>query len=112
MSFFNKEDAEKAGNKILRKLKGDGWRLRVHANAGWHVSLVKGPMILHEMEVTNKREYFCLISDDVKHPRGGLMHWTGPKNSFKDPRRAVEYAINCVKRAVRKHVRVTEACII
>ena len=101
-SSKTKKEATSLGRKLVKKLDGKGWRLRVHENLGWHYNVWKGPISINASfnPRGKKTTYSVLISSsDERPPVGGLVLWTSndtSRASHKDPnvavRRAVKYA--------------------
>jgi hypothetical protein len=94
-AFHTKKEAQKAGEELLSKLKGKGWRIKVWSNLGWHYNLANGRLTIHP-DSFNKG-YMALLSDATcKHIGGGAAFWTNSK-SFKDPNDAVKDQIKRAK---------------
>ena len=45
--MMNKQEAEERGQALLKRMKGKGWKLRVHENIGWHYNVWNGPAAVY-----------------------------------------------------------------
>lgn len=112
--------ARAAGIKLLRRMKGRGWRLRVHENIGWHYCVFRGPL---QVVPSGPRHYFCLLSDDpaARHPMGGSGMWLDQER-YSNPNKAVDEQIRlawevigrltrAVTRAAMMNVRVADIAL-
>lgn len=53
------------------KMYGNGWKIQVWENMGWHCSIVKGSAVVYEL-ISNK-QYLCLINDEPNKPGVGAF---------------------------------------
>jgi len=90
MSFDSKRSAQAFGRKILKILKGTGWKTRVWDNLGWHVGWELGRVSLHVENYADGNVFSCLIADDDKSIGAGACSWTTSFTS-KDPNEVVEH---------------------
>ena len=69
-------------------MKGEGWKLRVHENLGWHYCVFNRAMSVHEY---NPGTYFTLLSgkDSEHYGAGGLAVWSDDNKPYTDPNEAV-----------------------
>ena len=88
MKFETKKDAKAFGTKILKVLKGTGWKMRIWENIGWHVTWHLGRVRLLANNGRNGPRFWCLVSDDDEGI-GGSMLWT-IHTEYKDPNTAVK----------------------
>ena len=97
------KQAQQAGQLLLGKMRGTGWKLRVWENLGWHYSVSAGPVCVHE---SADGGFFALVSDDPEKAGPGASFWTRP-GGYTDPNRAVRAA---VRRAVELTTRLVAVC--
>ena len=80
--MLDKQQADKRGKALLDKMRGDGWKLDVWENLGWHYSVCNGAMSVHASslgapEDGSEDTFFCLMgtdrdqSHDSGHPAWG-----------------------------------------
>lgn len=74
--------------KLLKKVKGKGWKISVWENLGWHYCLRGDFISLYEHQ---DKTYHAMISTDIDGI-GGLAMWTGNRY-YKNPNTAINYAI-------------------
>ena len=88
----NKEKAlaVRAGQKLLKMMKGKGWHLHVFENLGWHYAVINGPLY-----VSNDNSlYSALLSDDIEKAGWAPAYWSPGYRGFKDPNDAVRYVVS------------------
>ena len=98
MGNFNTEQrARDRGMKLLERLHGTGWALRVWENLGWHYAASNGTVNVHP---SGNDKFFCLIGS-AQHPTAGLGVWTkdGDK-STSDPNEAVRRSLKLARGVV------------
>lgn len=83
---MNKESAEKLGKELLARMKGDGWKLRVWENLGWHYSVKNGGMSVYPS--FDGIAYHALLHKE-NDGIGGETFWTD-NNRHSDPNLVVE----------------------
>lgn len=85
--MFTREKAQELGENLLNKMRGNGWKLRVWENLGWHYCVTNKNVSVSEYFFygINKPVYHCLIG----YGGAGIGAWT-TKNSCDDPNVAVE----------------------
>lgn len=83
-----KKEAERLGQILLKKMKGEGWELRVHENQGWHYCVWN--RAIHVSQGRNENEYFVLLGDKdmPQYSGGGLGMWVDHE-TYSDPNEAV-----------------------
>lgn len=111
-----KVDAEIAGLKLLKKLKGKGWKLDVWENLGWHFKVQKvvfgtWTICVGQWDSINgklKQDYDCMIGSHG----GGDGLWTrgGDSQHFNDPNVAVETEINRIAAALAPYMKLLLEC--
>lgn len=74
--------------KALAKELGEGWKVRVTENLGWHFSAYRDHIQVHP----SVNGWFALISDDWNGP-GGNVEWTDAVDTRPTPKAAVKAAI-------------------
>jgi hypothetical protein len=94
-----KAQAEKAGKKLLKRLKGKGWKLRVWENIGWHYSARNGPINVYESHTEGM--YSCLLSDRLDDPIGGSALWTTEFRN-KDPNKVVAHEVKAARKQLNE----------
>jgi hypothetical protein len=104
------DQAVRDADRLVKRLRGSGWRAEVWENLGWHFRAVSGTVqVFGDRRGENgKWRYTCLISDDVGSPRGGSSLWTDkcPDRCHGDPNEAVASMFTS---AVAATTRVLEA---
>jgi len=109
---MTKAEAEKRGKALLKKLRGDGWKLDIWENLGWHYAASNGPLSVYGPE--KKEETFCcLMSDNPNKAHAGAGIWHLERNYSRDPNlvitRQVKEArkvLDQLTKAVRKAERI------
>ena len=85
-----KQEAEREGKKLLKRMKGKGWKLRVHENIGWHYNVWNGPAAVYP---SVDGMFHCLLADrDCEGTGCGNNNWTTNFHS-KDPNEVVEHEV-------------------
>lgn len=84
-----KEEAERLGRRVLKRLKGKGWRVDVWHNLHWCVAWRNNGVDLHPCD---DKRYFHALVCSTHGGSGGLACWTGD-DRFTDPNKAVAYAL-------------------
>lgn len=100
MTLETKEEAERLGRRLLKRMKGEGWTLRVWENVGWHFCVQNGPASVYP--TFGGDLYHCLLNDeDVKgDPGAGCTAWTShtrhtdPNIAFQTELRAARQYAN------------------
>lgn len=99
---MTKEQAESIGRDMLKQL-GEGWKISVFQNLGWHVNAYKGT--IHVSAARSGPElitYFCLISDRNGDHSTGSSVWSGNNHAdFDNPVDAVIYEVQKAMKVVR-----------
>ena len=81
---------------LLSLMKGDGWKLRIWENLGYHYAVYNGTLTVHTHHGGNP-PYFCLLNLDEING-GGEVFWTGDVGeSFADPNEAVRQQLKVVR---------------
>jgi len=97
MKKISEKEARKAGAKLLLKMAGHGWHLRVWENMGWHYCAQNGGMTVHLSSLKHEK-YFALL--DYGSGGGGLAHWTD-QNIYADPNKAVRVQLEIAQKYIR-----------
>ncbi len=88
-SCASKEEATKKAQAFLKKVKGKGWKIRVHQNMGWFYCLQNGYLSVHEYDWDDDGlSYSCGLSNEV----GGVgtpMYWSDHPTHYDDPNEAI-----------------------
>jgi len=93
--------ATKAADRLCKRLKGVGWKPRVHENLGWHYNVYNGHLQVYPY---SHNTFHCMIGrgtgpDDVGSP----SHWNSATPfTSKDPNEAVSAAIHILREVVRE----------
>lgn len=113
---LTKEEAERLGNKLLKKMKGKGWKLRVHENLGWWFNVYNKNLSVssndcYKQKKSEKTYYSCLMDDNPERHWGGSFIWTerSGKGYRTDPNKAVEYQVKLARKIVDKLNKAVEA---
>ena len=119
--LLTKEEAERLGNKLLKRMKGNGWKLRVHENLGWWFNVYNKNLSVSsndsfKQKKNEKTYYSCLMDDNPEGNRGGSSIWTerGGRGYRTDPNKAVEYQVKLARKVVddlNKAVKAAEEII-
>jgi hypothetical protein len=78
---MTKKQAEKKGRALLRLMKGEGWKLDVWENLGWHYAVKSRNISVHQDK--DDGTFYCYLGES-----GGLGIWHTGKH-FTDPNDAV-----------------------
>ena len=107
MSYTNEKQATHAAFELKRKMKTEGWEVRVHQNIGWHFSLqnLDGHLSLFESEHSPETPYWTLFSITGKGV--GDPHLTDDFRS-NDPNKAVAHQMEIVERHFRQMEKLHE----
>ena len=95
---MTKREATARGKKLLKKMKGKGWKLRVHENIGWHFNVWNGPIAVHD---SGDGIYWCLMGTaaDCLGVACGHMDWSDNFHN-KDPNKVVEHQVRIARKVV------------
>lgn len=108
MTFRTKEAAYSKGRRTLEKLKGEGWRLRVWENLGWHFALYNGALSLYYHRYNDdKGSFSCMMSDKLGEGGYGAMIFSHHE-SFRDPNEAVAHQLKMSRAVVMNLVKVVD----
>lgn len=88
--------AQRNAKRLLRKLKGKGWRIDVWENLGWHFRLLLGPLQITERD----GQYWTLMSDTPESGGGSYLWATQTESS--DPNRAVRLQVRKAREKVEQ----------
>jgi hypothetical protein len=93
-----KTEAIREGKRLLRLLKGEGWKLRVHENLGWHYAATNE---LHALEVypCSTDGWFCL-------PIPSYSGLCDIKTCYSDPNAAVRGTMRSVAEEVAEYTEI------
>lgn len=90
MRHKTKKLAVRTAAAVIATMDSKGWRARVWENDGWHWSIFKGAIAVHE---GSNGKFFTLLASEIPEPGdppgGGAMLWSGG-GSFSDPNEAVK----------------------
>jgi len=92
-------EATKEGEALLKRMKGNGWKLRVHENGGWHYNVTNGPLYVAPSAADGK--FFCLLSDKPDQPGWGAAIWT-TRHTDEDPNLAVQHELKEARKVVKR----------
>jgi hypothetical protein len=96
------QEARREGRKLLKRMKGKGWKLRVWENLGWHFCVWNGPAAVYP-SINGK--FHCLLADhDCKGTGAGHGEWTTTE-SFADPNKAVACELASAESVVQKYIK-------
>lgn len=99
---MNGSQARLQRDKMLKALKGEGWKGEVWENLGWHCCAYLGNLVIYYSEHIDG--YHCLLSTDA--PGTGETYWSTNEH-FKDPNEAVQDQL----RRAREHIARCEQAI-
>ena len=106
-----KDEAIIAGGKLLGKMEGDTWRLRVWENLGWHYSVESPPFtVFPSGACKNDREprrFTCLMTDKSDYCGTGSGMWSN-NSTFADPNEAVRHELAAAKAVLEGLIKVME----
>lgn len=89
------QNAVASADKLVKRLRGAGWKPLVFENLGWHWQAVSGPVQVYP---SGDGKFWAMIGGSVTDSAGGLAMWTPSRTRrFKDPNRAVQDALLHVK---------------
>ena len=84
------KSAYNEAKKLIKKMKGIRWEIKVWENSGWHYYLTNGSLQLYPVTLSNQTKYYCLLSDNRNKPFGGsVIFRTNHHKEFLDPNDAV-----------------------
>ena len=96
---INKKEATERGTRLLKRMKGKGWKLRVYENMGWWYTVYNGPITVCEH---TPGRFSTLMLEKVPSDTfcGGVgSHlWYSETRTFKDPNRAVKYQVKLARK--------------
>lgn len=89
---MTKAEAQQRGKALLKRLKGDGWKLDVWKNIWWCYAIRGSNISVHRVheKAGKATSYYAFVGENGS---SGLAMWTGKGGYFADPNRAVRYAI-------------------
>jgi len=93
-----------AAEELLASLDGEGWKLDIWENLGWHYAVYNGPLTVHG----SPGHWYCLLSR-TEIRGGGALYWTDDAH-FKNPNDAVRHQLDLVRKftancvAVQQHL--------
>ena len=96
-----------AADRLLRALKGKGWKTRVYENLGWHYSVYNDYVTVYPV---GPDSYRCLMSDDIDC-RAGSRLWQDNLAYYRDPNQAVWQQIKRAADVVVKLQNVVEGVL-
>lgn len=108
MNYRTRREATVAGKKLLARMRGEGWKLRVWENLGWHISVSSGPISVYEYVGLSGNRYHALVSDEPNTAGWGAPFW-GAAYVGRDPNRVVGRAVKQVEKVVTRHRDVLRA---
>lgn len=95
---MTQRNAEIEGNKLLKRMKGKGWKLDVWENGGWHyrVYLPVGVwnLSVYTSPFREETKYYTLLG---KGGSGGEVYWGARGLEFIDPNEAVRVQMDLVR---------------
>jgi len=84
---MTKHEATQQGRRLLRRMEGTGWKLRVWENIGWHYEVQNGGIEIYVSTVFRTPRYSVLLHEGDT-PGGGSIFWYTNRD-FHDPNLAV-----------------------
>lgn len=112
MGYPTKHEALKQAAATADLMKTDGWVTDIWKNTEWHFHLRNRFLILFTVKDHPRKgspTRYCAMVSNREPAGGGLSVWTDSKY-FKDPNRAVTYAVNNIRPYVANVVNVLETC--
>lgn len=92
--------AIRKGKALLARMKGQGWKLEVWENLGWHYRVYAGPLSVSEKRDRSPEfRYSAMMSERPDDHIGGSYAWYGDTHS-SDP-----------NRTARKQLEIAEAAL-
>lgn len=91
---MTKSQATIAGKRLLKKLRGDKWRLRVWENLGWHYAVETDRIAVYGPSYAGERCFSCLLKPHY-------AFFGDPSNST-DPNRAVRNTLKTANNRVNE----------
>src|SRR5271165_5252378 len=86
-----KEEATKYANKLLNKLNGLGWKIRVWENCGWHSACCNKKFGITVYDTGGR--YYAMVEPSY-------IEFYGKHKEFKDPNKAVKYILKSAFKAI------------
>lgn len=107
-SCRTKSEAVAKGRALLARMKGKGWKLRVHENLGWHYCVYSGPVGVSPSRTSQGVRFFSLVAGEPEGSKGssGLAVWSPNGTDYKDPNRAAQEAVKIVREVVGRYNQV------
>lgn len=100
--MLSKSEARRRGEALLKKLDGDGWKLRLWENLGWHASVFRGPLTVYVDSYSSRESYSCLLGAEVDEDvSGGELFWTDTFQ-HRDPNVVVRHQLKVAREFVRR----------
>jgi hypothetical protein len=96
MSYKTKAEATKAAKKVLKLMRGKGWKIQVWDNIDWHFHVGSGPVMvcMSDSPAEDKKKYWSMVNSDPDSFGPGLGMWTnGSIEHFADPNDAAKDAV-------------------
>ena len=96
-----KKEARRLGNKLLKRMRGDGWELDVWQNIGWHYCVRANEVIsvYPVSERLDETKYTCLLGGQ----NYGVMLFS-ETFSHEDPNVVVEHQLEFAQEALQAFV--------
>ncbi len=95
---MTKHEATENGKKLLARMTGRGWKLRVWENLGWHYSVVNGDLGIYPGEYTG---YYSFLSVGGKGSMGAVGWGTA---DHRDPNKLVRLQMKKMNKHVYKEM--------
>lgn len=105
MSYKTEAEAKAAGEKLLARMKGKDWRLRVWENLGWHISVINWPVAVYEFDYDGEISYHTSMSDVPCKDVAGTPLYLCPDDEdryFSDPNKAIEAQLKFARKFVSR----------
>lgn len=95
------KQATTRGQKLLKRMKGKGWKLCVHKNNGWHYNVWNGPIAVYS---SPDRTFWCLMGTEIdcKGVAAGDMAWSDNFHN-KDPNVVVRHTVRLARRVAAEY---------
>lgn len=106
-TFAEYQRAQKDAKKLLAKMRGKGWKIRVHENLGWHYQVYYGGMNVYASG-SGGRKYWVLFNthDGIG---AGDMRWSNSGHYSSDPNKAVAAVLRRAKKEAKKDLAAVES---
>lgn len=98
---MTKSEATRAARKLLARMSGRGWKIRVWENIGWHYSVDTNRLAVHEYHDHLPKSRFCCMLKPHYTLFGGVQYAC-------DPNKAVEACIAVARDWVGRYAQIVD----